>query len=100
VPEGRKVTVLRPKLHKEIKEVSIGQCRAGRACVVVVPRLQGVGDRLTHPGREWHQRYPIYAHGEAAALRDSLLRVDDKGWLPWLSPNQAVNPVPVPVAGC
>jgi hypothetical protein len=33
-------------------------------------------------------------------LRDSLLRVDDKGWLPWLSPNQAVNPVPVPVAGC
>ena len=44
--------------------------------------------------------YPIYAHGEAAALRDSLLRVDDKGWLPWLSPNQAVNPVPVLVAGC
>ena len=58
MPEGRKVTVLRPKLHKEIKEVIIGQCRAGRACVVVVPRLQGVGDRLAHPGREWHHATP------------------------------------------
>jgi hypothetical protein len=28
-------------------------------------------------------------------LCDPLLRVDDVGWVPWLHPDQAANPVPV-----
>ena len=43
------VPVLWPKLHKEVKASSVGHCLAGRACVVAVPRLQGFGDRFTHP---------------------------------------------------
>ena len=39
----------------------------------------------------------VETHGEAVALRDPLLRVDDKGWVPWLSPDQAANPVPVAI---
>jgi hypothetical protein len=89
----REVPVLRPKLHKEVKASSVGNHLAGRACVVAVPRLQGFGDRLAHPRRKWHQRHPVEAHGKAVALRDPLLQVDDKGWVPWLSPDQAVNPV-------
>ena len=34
---------------------------------------------------------------EAVTLRDPLLRVDDEGWVPWLSPDQAANPVPVAI---
>ena len=97
----REVPALQPELHKEVKAMSIGQwCLAGHACVIAVrvpltaARLQG--PRLTHPvGREWHQRHPIEAHGQAVTLSDPLLRVDDKGQVLRLSPNQAANPVPV-----
>ncbi len=30
-------------------------------------------------------------------MRDPLLRVDDEGWVPWLSPDQAATPVPVAI---
>ena len=30
-------------------------------------------------------------------MRDPLLQVDDEGWRPWLSPDQAANPVPVAI---
>ena len=30
-------------------------------------------------------------------MRDPLLRVDDEGWMAWLSPDQAANLVPIAI---
>jgi hypothetical protein len=67
------VPVLRPELHKEVEASSIGQCLAGHACVIAVPRLQDLRDCLAHPGCKWHQRHPVETHGKAVTLRDPLL---------------------------
>ena len=83
-------------------DLTTGTWQDGTGCPISIILAATTSDVRGQSQASWTQvasaPHPVETHCEAVALRgDPLLRVDDEGWVPWLSPDQAANPVPVAI---
>ena len=89
-PRAGKDPYCKPNFARKLRHLTWGSVLPAALALSRHHGCKGVGDRLAYPGHEWcisASPYRLAARQFPCVI--PLLRVDDEGRLPWLSPNRA-----------